>query len=74
VKRTIAGAGRAEKAQVAQMVRVILGLAETPKADAADALAIALTHLQGRNLTPVALKTGSAANLAILRAPRTSKY
>lgn len=48
VKRTVTGAGRADKAQVAQMVRVILGLAEAPKADAADALAIALTHLQGR--------------------------
>ena len=58
VKRTVAGAGRAEKAQVAQMVRVILGLSQVPKADAADALAIALTHLQGRNLTPVALKMG----------------
>jgi crossover junction endodeoxyribonuclease RuvC len=56
VKRTISGSGRAEKAQVAQMVRVILGLSEVPKADAADALAIALTHLQGRNLTPVTLK------------------
>lgn len=56
VKRTISGSGRAEKAQVAQMVRVILGLSETPKADAADALAIAVTHLQGRNITPVALK------------------
>lgn len=48
VKRTVTGAGRADKAQVAQMVRVILGLPEAPKADAADALAIALTHLQGR--------------------------
>lgn len=60
VKRTISGSGRAEKAQVAQMVRVILGLSEVPKADAADALAIALTHLQGRNLTPVALRMGAA--------------
>jgi crossover junction endodeoxyribonuclease RuvC len=56
VKRTIAGAGRADKSQVAQMVRVILGLGEVPKADAADALAIALCHLQGRNLTAVVLK------------------
>jgi Holliday junction resolvasome RuvABC endonuclease subunit len=38
------------------MVRVILGLGEVPKADAADALAIALCHLQGRNLTAVVLK------------------
>jgi len=45
VKRTIAGGGRAAKEQVAQMVRVILGLREVPAADAADALAVALTHL-----------------------------
>jgi crossover junction endodeoxyribonuclease RuvC len=48
VKRTVTGAGRAEKAQVAHMIRVMLGLAATPPADAADALAIAVTHLQGR--------------------------
>ncbi len=47
VKRTVAGGGRADKAQVAQMVRVILGLPGAPRSDAADALAIAVTHLQG---------------------------
>jgi crossover junction endodeoxyribonuclease RuvC len=47
VKRTVAGAGRADKAQVAQMIRIVLGLAEVPRSDAADALAIAVTHLQG---------------------------
>jgi len=46
VKRTVAGKGAADKHQVAQMVRVILGLAEAPHADAADALALAITHLQ----------------------------
>lgn len=46
VKRAIAGSGRAEKKRVAQMVRVVLGLAQTPTADAADALALAVTHLQ----------------------------
>jgi crossover junction endodeoxyribonuclease RuvC len=46
VKRAVAGSGRAEKTQVAQMVRVVLGLAEAPPADAADALALAITHLQ----------------------------
>ena len=46
VKRTVAGSGRAEKAQVAQMIRVLLGLAAAPPADAADALAVAVTHLQ----------------------------
>jgi crossover junction endodeoxyribonuclease RuvC len=51
VKRSIAGTGRAEKTQVARMIGVILGLRETPAADAADALAVAVTHLQGRSLT-----------------------
>lgn len=59
VKRTVTGAGRADKAQVAQMVRVVLGLAQVPQADAADALAIALTHLQGR-----ALRAGPSFALA----------
>ncbi len=51
VKRTIAGAGQAKKAQVAQMVCALLGLAATPGPDAADALALALTHLRGGDLT-----------------------
>jgi crossover junction endodeoxyribonuclease RuvC len=46
VKRAVAGNGRAEKSQVAQMVRVVLGLAAPPPADAADALAAAIAHLQ----------------------------
>lgn len=45
VKAAVTGSGRAEKAQVQEMVRRILGLAERPSpADAADALAIAVTH------------------------------
>jgi crossover junction endodeoxyribonuclease RuvC len=46
VKRTVAGNGRAEKLQVANMVKVLLGLRELPAPDAADALAVAVTHLQ----------------------------
>ncbi len=46
VKRAVAGSGRAEKSQVAQMIRVVLGLPSAPPADAADALALAVTHLQ----------------------------
>ena len=45
VKRAIVGSGRAEKAQVAQLVGALLGLKELPGIDATDALAIALTHL-----------------------------
>ncbi len=47
VKATVAGSGTADKKQVAYMVRAQLGLAESPApADAADALALALCHLQ----------------------------
>jgi crossover junction endodeoxyribonuclease RuvC len=46
VKLAVAGHGRAEKAQVAQMVRVVLGLKVAPEGDAADALALAIAHLQ----------------------------
>ena len=45
VKAAVTGNGRANKAQVSNMVAKILGLKEIPKpADAADALAIAITH------------------------------
>lgn len=45
VKQTVAGYGRGEKAQVGEMVRLQLGLAAVPSpADAADALAVAITH------------------------------
>lgn len=46
VKRSVAGKGRAEKAQVALLVGAMLGLRELPTVDATDALAVALTHLQ----------------------------
>jgi crossover junction endodeoxyribonuclease RuvC len=46
VKQSTVGHGAAGKNQVAFMVRALLGLTETPEADAADALAIALTHLR----------------------------
>lgn len=46
VKRTIAGHGRAEKRQIALLMRATLGLASLPRPDAADALAIAVAHLR----------------------------
>jgi crossover junction endodeoxyribonuclease RuvC len=46
IKQSTVGRGGAGKDQVAFMVRALLGLTETPNADAADALAIALTHLR----------------------------
>ena len=47
IKQALTGNGRAEKKQVQFMVKNILGLSQTPKPDdAADALAVALTHMQ----------------------------
>ena len=46
VKLAVAGYGAADKEQVQRMVQSILALAEPPRPpDAADALALALTHL-----------------------------
>jgi crossover junction endodeoxyribonuclease RuvC len=46
IKRAVVGYGRAEKHQVGQMVKLLLGLAAVPSPhDAADALAVAICHL-----------------------------
>jgi crossover junction endodeoxyribonuclease RuvC len=47
VKHSLVEQGWSPKEQVQEMVRVVLGLEERPEpADAADALAVALCHLQ----------------------------
>ena len=47
IKTTITGYGGADKTQMQEMIRQLLGLQEIPKPDdAADGLAVALTHLQ----------------------------
>ena len=46
VKQADVGHGAAAKDQVAFMIRALLGLTETPPTDAADAMAIGLTHLR----------------------------
>jgi crossover junction endodeoxyribonuclease RuvC len=47
VKASVAGYGHADKRQMQIMVRALLSMAETPEpTDAADALAVALCHLQ----------------------------
>src|SRR5690606_8693276 len=46
VKRAVVGYGRAEKHQVQQMIKLLLGLRQAPTPyDAADALAVAICHL-----------------------------
>jgi crossover junction endodeoxyribonuclease RuvC len=49
VKRAVVGYGRADKNQVQQMIKLLLGLAAPPSPhDAADALAVAICHLHSR--------------------------
>ena len=45
VKRSIVGAGRAKKGQIQKVVQHLLGLKSLPESDEADALAIAICHL-----------------------------
>ena len=48
VKQSVVGVGSAAKSQVGFMIRTLLSLKETPPPDAADALAIALTHFNSQ--------------------------
>lgn len=45
VKQSVVGTGAADKIQVQHMVKTLLKLPASPQADAADALAIAITHV-----------------------------
>jgi crossover junction endodeoxyribonuclease RuvC len=46
IKRAVVGYGRAEKSQIQEMIRVLLGLDTKPSPhDVADALAVAMCHL-----------------------------
>ena len=46
MKKSVAGHGRAQKAQIQEMVKRILSLSKAPGTDASDALGLALTHAQ----------------------------
>lgn len=54
VKQSVTGSGGAGKAAVQRMVTRLLGLADEPPADAADALALALTYAQAGPLFALA--------------------
>jgi crossover junction endodeoxyribonuclease RuvC len=58
IKQATVGRGTADKGQVAFMVRALLGLSETPDSDAADALAIGLTHLRAQEAARLGLTKG----------------
>lgn len=67
IKQAIVGRGRAEKSQVQELVRVLLGLKDVPRPDhAADALAAAICHAHSRELPKIA---GEAALPATQRHP-----
>lgn len=53
VKSAMVGHGTAKKNQVAFMIVRLLGLAEPPPSDAADAAGVALTHIHSRVLTSI---------------------
>jgi crossover junction endodeoxyribonuclease RuvC len=64
VKQTLVGSGRADKAQVAYMVRALLGLGTAPEHHhVSDALALALTHWSAFRLsgTPMGRRGGATA-------------
>src|SRR6201996_9109631 len=56
VKKTVVGAGHADKNQIMVMLKVLLPKAEPKSADAADALAVAITHAHHRGSTALKLK------------------
>jgi crossover junction endodeoxyribonuclease RuvC len=62
VKKTVCGNGRADKTQVARMVQGLIGLKSLPRADATDALAVAITH--GR-----AARTSASTLVEAIRRP-----
>lgn len=68
IKLAVTGYGAADKAQVAQMVTMLLHLERRPAADAADALAVALCHAQTRRLA--ALTSVAALPRAVVRRGR----
>jgi len=76
VKSCVTGHGRAAKRQVAGMIRSMLCLEQEPPADAADALALAVTHLRRapideRLLQAAAARAQATAPRAQAAAPRS---
>jgi crossover junction endodeoxyribonuclease RuvC len=64
IKLALVGSGAAEKAQVAHMIRTLLGLQGRIAADAADALAVAVCHAHSRRLAELALRAAAPVRVA----------
>lgn len=72
LKKAVAGHGRAGKAEVQQMVMRLLKLPGLPGPDAADALALAITHAQvGTTLSALA-RSGAGRSAADIGATESS--
>jgi crossover junction endodeoxyribonuclease RuvC len=80
IKRAVVGYGRAEKQQVQQMVKLLLGLAAVPSPhDAADALAVAICHVHSQAPARAIARAGGrpevvAAVAAISKATSWRRY
>lgn len=74
IKLAVVGYGRAEKTQVGEMVRLLLGLAEAPEPnDASDALAVAICHVHSQGGAALAAAIAREARPAGGRARRAPK-
>jgi crossover junction endodeoxyribonuclease RuvC len=74
IKRAVVGYGRAEKHQVQQMVKLVLGLARAPSPhDVADALAVAICHVHSTRPGLPGLPGVSAAPARASRATSSAK-
>lgn len=61
IKQAVTGYGSADKAQMQEMVKMLLGLSERPRPDdAADALAVAICHLHSARLKSLSESSLSA--------------
>lgn len=53
VKQSVVGYGHAQKDQVVKMIKLFLNLSGAPRRDAADALAVAITHINFAKVSKV---------------------
>jgi crossover junction endodeoxyribonuclease RuvC len=60
IKKTVVGRGRADKAQVQHMMRVLLSLRQNPEEDASDALAAAVCHAHHQQINKALQNAGIA--------------
>jgi crossover junction endodeoxyribonuclease RuvC len=66
IKRAVVGRGRATKAEVQARVRLLCRLGSVPEADAADALAIAICHVQASRLPNLSIDGATDSRMSEL--------